>query len=107
MLIRIGHMADLVLAVLPLLLDPGEDGAGAEAVAQPLAQPPGGRGGTQGARDVAATPLLLVDHTSTAERAEESILVLYCAFELIYADLKYGLCTFRGAWSTSIIYLRR
>ena len=46
MLIRIGHMADLVLAVLPLLLDPGEDGAGAEAVAQPLAQPPGGRGGT-------------------------------------------------------------
>ena len=80
MLIRIGHMADLVLAVLPLLLDPGEDGAGAEAVAQPLAQPPGGRGGPQGARDVAATPLLLVDHTSTAKRAEESILVLCCAF---------------------------
>ena len=71
-------MADLILSVLPLLLDPGEDGAGAEAVAQLLAQPPGGRGGTQGARDVAATPLLLlVDHTSTAKRAEESICVAH------------------------------
>ena len=75
MLIRIQQMTDLVLSVLPLLLDPGEDGAGAEAVAQPLAQPPGGRGGPQGARNVTATPLLLVDHTSTAERAEEIILV--------------------------------
>ena len=75
MLIRIQQMTDLVLSVLPLLLDPGEDGAGAEAVAQPLAQSPSGRGGPQGARNVTATPLLLVDHTSTAERAEEIILV--------------------------------
>ena len=59
---------DLILSVLPLLLDPGEDGAGAEAVAQPLAQSPGGRGGSQGARDVTATAVML--EAISAERTE-------------------------------------
>ena len=45
----------LLLAVLPLLLDPREDGAGrAEAVAQPLPQPPRRRRRAQRRRDVAA-----------------------------------------------------
>ena len=93
------YIADLILSVLPFLLDPGEDGAGAEAVAQPLTQPPGGRGGAQRAGDVAATPLLLVDHTSTAERAEKGISVSCWAFQLhivLCVNLKHGSCTFRG-----------
>ena len=56
----------------PLNPNPGEDGAGAEAVAQPLAQPPGGRRGAQGARDVTPTAMEAV----SAERTERRIVAL-------------------------------
>ena len=79
---------DLILSVLPLLLDPGEDGAGAEAVAQPLAQSPGGRGGPQGARDVTAATLLVVDAAERTERVLHIFVILW--------DFKFSaLCTFR------------
>ena len=68
---------DLILAVPPLLLDPGEDGAGAEAVTQPLAQSPGGRGGPQGARDVTAATLLVVDAAERTERVLHIFVILW------------------------------
>ena len=67
------YWTDLILAVLPLLLDSGEDGAGAEAVAQPLAQPPGGRRGPQGARDVTATTLRVMLEAISAEWTENNV----------------------------------